>query len=105
MSAALSKVARESMARLSAIREECETTIFYGKTRQAWQWSTLDQSERKLLLMVSGVGSIDALEAMAARSYLELTPDERGALAVAHRSLSRLLDKSASLAALGAGIP
>ena len=105
MSAAIySPVARASLAKLGKIKQECETALYYGKTRQAWEWSRLDQSEKKLLLTLAGVGSIDSLESMAARSYHELTPVERDAVAVAHRSLRRMLNKSHSLGALGAGI-
>lgn len=94
----------QALGRLSELKQEFEQRVYYGKTRQAWEWSGLPVADRKILLMLAGVGNIDAMDNLAKRGYLELTPAERDAIGVALRSLRRLCDKAASLGALGAGV-
>jgi hypothetical protein len=100
----LSNVRGNCLAKLAEIRQECERGLYYGHTRQQWEWGSLDQCDRKLVLTLAGVGTLDAVESLAKKSYLELTPPERGSIASALRSLRRLVDKTASLSALGAGV-
>ena len=103
--AALSPAAVLAFARLREIRDELEIKLFYGKTRQEYEWHRLPVADKKLLLMLAGVGSIDALESMAGKSYKELTPPERDAIATAQRSLRRLVRDTQALGSMSAGIP
>ena len=94
-----------AFVRLHELKEEFEIKLFYGKTRQEHEWHRLPIADRKLLLMLAGVGSLDALESMAAKSYKELTPPEREAMATAQRSLRRLVRDTQAIGSMSAGIP
>lgn len=101
----LSPAAVLAFARMREIKEDLEIKLFYGKTRQENEWKYLTAADRKLLLMLAGVGSLDALESMAAKSYKELTPPEREAMATAQRSLRRLVRDTQAIGSMSAGIP
>lgn len=101
----LSPAAVLAFSRLNEIKKELEIKLFYGKTQQEYEWYRLPVADRKLFLMLSGVGSIDALESMAGKSYKELTPHEREAMATVQRSLRRLVQNTQAIGSMSAGIP
>lgn len=102
---ALSSAAVKAFSRLNEIKKELEIKLFYGKTQQEHEWHRLPVADRKLLLMLSGVGSIDALESMAAKAYKELAPPERDAMATVQRSLRHLVKNTQAIGSMSAGIP
>lgn len=104
MSAATLSRADAALIRLGELKEEFERKANFGRTRQELEWQNLGGTDRKLILMLAGVGTIDAMETLAAKKYRELTPPEREAISVAVRSLRRLVARTASLGAMGAGV-
>jgi hypothetical protein len=105
MSAVIERpVAELCLARLAELKEEFDRRAHWGMTRQELAWQGLPKQDKKLLLTLAGVASLDQVEALAAKQYKELTPPERGSVATAVRYVQRLGNKAAVLGAIGAGV-